>query len=517
MTCDNCGYANLPQAGFCTLCGTALEQGAYTNQTTRRTKSMPWGKKGQTPKKPGAVRAVMIAAGAVTLIACVLICILIFAGTPVTGGWYSERSNTALVFAEDGSVMLFSLAGKEEGKYSYNRLEGQGSIYPGQSKAFKVDKDGLIYDASETFKRAQEGFDAEDFVKSALCGYWSNKELAEVFEIRDGKTAIIHTVHGDEGAAYDYDVAEGEGVINYGGAQASFTASTQQIEVSGAGTFVKESEGFDIEAFLEEYGNPLKGAWYDKAGSMGRFDFLKEGAFTLLSYGTIYEGSYRFENKEAEGSLTVNGSILGIRLNGETLSIGQWEFTREAGAQKGKDSIFEQLAGIWYDEAGISGTLEFFMNGTAAIKSADEEQAANCAFDPITGQGIITQNAAARGQKAFHISDGKLALGGTLYTKDFIEQHKGSLTGVWRHAGGTWGTIRFLSGGKAELELAGAKYTGTYTFDDAKAAGTVTAVYGGREWTFAIWLEGGNLVVETGLFIAGDVTYTRDDVNKPSP
>ncbi len=515
MKCTYCGHTNAPDARFCTLCGAGLLLDSYPLEKEKQAQiavNIEPDISGNKPKQ-----ALKATAGILIIAAAVFVCFLAFAGTPVKGGWYSEETNTALVF-EDNTLRFYTLSGIAEAEYHYDKLAGKGSAQLAGEAEFYVENDKLVYNigvGETTFIRADKEFDAEAFVRRALFASWSSKELAEVLELREDATAVLYSVRGEDKAGYIYDIAKGEGVLSHNGEESVFYASDESLDIKGAAIFAKESEGFDIKAFIEEYGNPLKGTWYDAAGNMGRFDFLDGGAYTLLSYGMIYEGSYMFSNKHDMGRLVVSGKAFDISLEGDKLIIGAWVFTRELAAQKGKDSLYAQISGVWYDGEGKSGTLEFLTDGTAIIKSQGETERARCAFNPVTGQGTITADITKQcAQRAFRLSEGKLVLGNTVYVRSFVEQDDSAIAGVWYHKDGTMGVIRFLSGGKAELELMGSKYEGTYAFNSASGEGTVSTLFGDRRWSFDIRLEGENLIIETGMFVAGEVVYTRDIVEQ---
>lgn len=76
------------------------------------------------------------------------------------------------------------------------------------------------------------------------------------------------------------------------------------------------------------------------------------------------------------------------------------------------------VGGLWYEETGFGGTLEFKAEGvvTATIMGTPMDGAYT--FDAATGKGTITM---LNAESPFELKDGKLDIDGTIYTRDKVE------------------------------------------------------------------------------------------------
>lgn len=317
---------------------------------------------------------------------------------------------------------------------------------------------------------------------------------------------------GNDLFEYRYDTGRGNGSISLEGTDFYFNAAAGRIDIDNFGVYARENSEFDIDAFLKEFGYPLKGAWYDAAGNMGRLDFLDDGILTLLSYGAIYHGTYECDNAEDTGTLYIDGKTLQIRFGKTSVDLGGLKFERGYVKQKAAGDEYGQIEGTWYDTNGKKGTAQFFKDGAVVLKSDGIATNAVCTFRPVSGEGSITVSGeGGTPELKFHLASGMLVIGDTVYAKKFTPQAESPIAGLWYSKDGRFGTLKISSDGSAQLDIMGGTYSGTYTFDAANGAGEISTVFNNQKWTFVLRLEDGALVVETGILIAGDVTYTRDN------
>ncbi len=78
------------------------------------------------------------------------------------------------------------------------------------------------------------------------------------------------------------------------------------------------------------------------------------------------------------------------------------------------------VTGMWYDEAGMAGTIDFKADGNCKLSAMGIDIDATYKFDAAAGKGTMT----LMGQDAeFTVSDGKLKVSdGTTYTRTKVEQ-----------------------------------------------------------------------------------------------
>lgn len=501
MLCPKCGKQNKEGASYCTECGGKLYR-----------------KAGYRAKGPRRVKRLAAAVSLLVIAAAVIIFFIFFNGPPVEGQWYSEDELCVLEFA-GGQARITDLSGTSLPEYEYSRQKGEGALTTGgEARAFIVEEDELILQGPEgdiKFLRAKEELDTQRFVKEGLLGLWSNEKLAQVLELRKDGLLIVYTIEGEEASVYDYDIENGQGSVEIGGERSVFSAGIKELDIKGSGVFIRQKSGFDTAAFIEKYGNPLKGVWYDASGVMGKFAFNDNGSLFVMSYGQEYQGVYTFSNAEGKGALSVGGNTMDLSYGAGVLKIRGKAFTRDYVAQKDRSEVFEQLKGAWYDKQG-NGSVRFSADGTAVFDRDGETLNAECTFEPLgnTGELTLYYKSGVRTVKLL-LSNNMLAAGEWLYTREAPEQTDSGITGIWRDSDGRVGTLTLKDGGNAELNFAGGTYSGTYTFDEALGKGTITTVFSGQTWTFDMELEGELLVIRTGILLYNEVVFTREAIKPP--
>lgn len=492
--CLKCGKQNREGASYCTECGSLLPKKAVHRAKLSR-------------------RAKRIAAAVLqlTIAAAIIVFFAFLSGTSIEGQWYSEDEFSVLEF-KGGQAQITDLSGTQRLEYEYDRHKGEGRLtIDGKACAFSVEKNELTLQSPEkniSFSRAKEEVDTEKFVKEGLLGLWSNEKTAQVLELKGSGDITVYSIEGERNSVYDYDIGNGKGSFTADGKKAVFSVRINELDVDGTEVYVRQNSGFDIPAFIEKYGNPLKGVWYDASGIIGKFSFQAGGRLFVTSYGKEYQGTYTFSNAEGRGSLSFGGIRMDIVFSAGSLKIRGQAFTRNYIVQKGRNDVYGQLIGIWYDKLG-SGTIRFSADGTAVFERNGESVNAECEFNPLDGSGTIKLNY-TDGAKSVNIllSNGVLAAGEWLYIRDAVEQKVG-ITGSWKDSDGRVGTLTLKAGGNAELIFAGSTYSGTYSFDAGLGKGTITTVYNGKTWTFDMELMGERLVIRTGILLYDEITFTR--------
>jgi hypothetical protein len=77
------------------------------------------------------------------------------------------------------------------------------------------------------------------------------------------------------------------------------------------------------------------------------------------------------------------------------------------------------VSGLWYDESGVTGTLEFKSGDVVSASIMGITLDGKYTFDAATGKGTITL---MDSESEFELKDGKLSLDGSTYTRDKVEQ-----------------------------------------------------------------------------------------------
>ncbi len=501
MFCPKCGKQNKEGALYCTECGRGLMRraAAHTKQTHRG-------------------KYIAAAVSLPVVAAAIIVFFVFFSGVPVEGQWCCEGEFSVLEF-KDGKAQMTGLSGTQRLEYEYSRQTGEGTLTTGEGECpFSVEKDVLTLKTSEGdigYSRAKEEIDTEKFVKEGLPGLWSNERLAKVLELKESGESAVYSIEGEQSSDYGYDIEKGEGTLTVGGGKSVFTAGKEKIEIIGWGVFTRQESGFDITAFIEKYARPLDGAWYDASGVMGRFLFRDGGTLSVTSYGKGYKGTYTFSNAQRKGTLSFGDITMDIVYYEGALKIRGQAFTKEYVAQKGAKDVYGQLAGKWYDKQG-NGTIEISADGTAVYIRDGSTYGASCTFDPVGGTGELKFLDGSE-TKVLNIllSNGMLAAGEWLYTRDIVEQKNSGILGTWYDSGGRVGTLTLKDGGGAELDYKGSKYTGTYSYDEAAGKGKITTVFSGQTWTFDMELREERLVIKTGIMFYNEVVFTREYTRQP--
>jgi len=115
-----------------------------------------------------------IAAGALALLAIIAVLLFVWPGLlktsqNVAGAWYSEKRGEVINFGSGQSFDAQTSYGGFEGEYTFDGKTGEGHIEMGDGREFDfvVDQDRLLVYNMGVFDRADDGFDADAFLKDA--------------------------------------------------------------------------------------------------------------------------------------------------------------------------------------------------------------------------------------------------------------------------------------------------------------------------------------------------------------
>ena len=205
-----------------------------------------------------------------------------------------------------------------------------------------------------------------EYIKDLLKGVWANEKLGQAIELKTDGTLTYYSAAGATEGEYTYYIGPGNGTMVIDYTNYEFSASVDTIETEGV-VFTKRENGFDIGSFIDEFGNPLIGEWYDAAGIMGTYTFTADGTVTLVSYGEESFGTYTFDNSTSFGSATFSGHSLDISMNNGDLTVSGRTFIKQYVEQKNAKDRYETVSGTWYDKQGQKGTIKFSDDGTAVM------------------------------------------------------------------------------------------------------------------------------------------------------
>ncbi len=84
----------------------------------------------------------------------------------------------------------------------------------------------------------------------------------------------------------------------------------------------------------------------------------------------------------------------------------------------------QNIKGLWYDKAGIAGTLEFKEGGVVTLALSEKVYNGTYSFDSEKGEGKIKIDDTDAIESSFTLSEGKLIVdnGAVIYTKDKVNQ-----------------------------------------------------------------------------------------------
>jgi|AGTN01.1.fsa_nt_gi hypothetical protein len=180
MYCTNCGWKNIEDSLFCEKCGEPLRPQTADPQPA----GSPYAPPAQYPlqaqsapepvymaqtqppsakkKKTGLIAGLIL--GGAAVVATVMIAVL-SGDSPLEGAWYNGETGVVLEFEKNGFVVSRTTEGQDEGNYTYNGSLETGTITAdGDEYEFYLDGDKIVVKGAGRFQKADDDFDAEDFL-----------------------------------------------------------------------------------------------------------------------------------------------------------------------------------------------------------------------------------------------------------------------------------------------------------------------------------------------------------------
>ncbi len=164
MFCPRCGNQTAQGAAFCENCGRALLsdfQPDYSPQSYQA--QLHYGLQPQPRRRIGLVIG-LISAAVVFAASVIIALILLTAGNPITGLWYSIERAQVIEFKDSNACIIYTPGLRQKGKYTYDKAKGKGVLnFGGTDYTFTAGKSDIkIKDLGE-YMRADEGFDMGEF------------------------------------------------------------------------------------------------------------------------------------------------------------------------------------------------------------------------------------------------------------------------------------------------------------------------------------------------------------------
>lgn len=231
---------------------------------------------------------------------------------------------------------------------------------------------------------------------STIQGQWYNEERGEVLKFNaDGTMQSIHMSSTND-AVYEYDRESGKGTITLGAFSHKMQYNDGMLSITDMGEFTKAAGGFDIDKFMDKYGDSILGQWFDTEGE-GVIDLHADGTYDLATYGRNLEGkytksksgvivAYKYYDQIYNFHYNFEDGMLKVDKEDEGLSINN--FVREYREQKGKEHLNDDALGKWVSET-VGVTLELFDDGTGVIYDINTSLTGIYEYEPVVNEGFF--------------------------------------------------------------------------------------------------------------------------------
>jgi hypothetical protein len=425
MICPNCGFENRDDARFCKQCGAPQDnaQQSVPPQPASVQPPVPFsGVNAAAAKKRSKVGLIIgICAGVLVIVGAALaLLFLLPGGSSVQGYWVAEDAGLVLSLDEDGELTMYSLTGTAEAGYDFDKSSGEGSFKEdGVKYRFTVDGDSLDLtngdtDQTVTFSRVEDEPDIEEIVTAQLIGNWTNED-GSVIELKQNGDIILHTSTGDQSGKFEFDADDGEGACDFGYGEAAFTCDGAALTFGGDVVYTKAAGDLDIQAFVQENGNPLLCMWYDVAGVNGTLEFYGDGTFTYTCFGMPYNGTYTYNGSLGSGTFeSVWESLGGFSYSDGELVFDGVTYTRDFVEQHADPNFV--LEGTWIHRGDrYSNQINFDYGNTLWLFINDGFYYGTYEYNADIGSGYITAEGTSSGE--FRILAGGVFYDGEYYTR----------------------------------------------------------------------------------------------------
>ncbi len=337
-------------------------------------------------------------------------------------------------------------------------------------------------------------------------GYWVAADEGIVLSLEEDELTM-YSLSGSVKTDYEFDKAEGTGSFDTDATEYEFSVEKDQLKLTNTNTddkikLSRAEKKPDIEEIVTA---PLVGLWMnDSNGEV--LEFKSGGDANTHSPDGEYTASFKFDIDSGEGTFMVLEYEYAFTSDGQTMTL------EDIGAYQKVADDFDvatfvsehsnPLLGVWYDQSGVYGTIEFFNDNTFTLVVYGILTNGTYTYDSAAGTGQLTLENSDPG--TFTYANGTLTLDGVTYTQDYVLQQAEpdytSITGNWSEAT-TGGSVSFYDDGTFYLFISDSFYYGTYTFSAANQTGTITT---DTEETLSFYIQNETLYLE-------GVAFTRED------
>ncbi len=200
-----------------------------------------------------------------------------------------------------------------------------------------------------------------------LTGYWYSEQRGEALEFKNSGSMRVFTTYSTFKGQFEYDTAQGMGVISVDDENYDFAITDDGLKVDGMGIYEKAGDDFDVDDFIDDM-------------------------------------SSRIEETETP---TPSGEV----------SAAPSEAPSETTMAAQPD-----ISGIWYETTGYGGTLEFFTDGTYSMTVSDIALGGTYDYDAASSSWRLHEDLTGTTYTAALSDDGLLNLDSIQYTRHFVEQ-----------------------------------------------------------------------------------------------
>ena len=334
-------------------------------------------------------------------------------------------------------------------------------------------------------------------------GYWVSEDEGIVLSMDNDGELTMYSLAGAVDGDYDFDKADGTGSLDAGDVTYEFTVDKDQLKLTNTDTDDKVNlSRADEEPDIEEIVTAsLIGLWTnDSNGEV--LEFKSGGEAGSNSPDGEFEASFEFDIDSGEGTFLVLENEYAFTSDGQSMTLeGIGPYQKVADNFDIATFVSEHsnpLPGVWYDQSGVYGTIEFLEDGTCSLVIYGISSGGTYTYDSTAGTGELSSEFGDMG--TFTYSNGTFVLDGVTYTQDYVSQQTTpdytALTGEW-YESTTGGSVSFYDDGTFYLYIGDTSYYGSFTFDPVGLTGTITT---DTDETLSFYIASDALYLEEVMF-----------------
>ncbi len=201
-----------------------------------------------------------------------------------------------------------------------------------------------------------------------VAGYWYSEDRGEALEFKNSGSVRVFTADTVFQGRYEYDTAQGMGVITVDETGYEFAMTDDGLKVNGMGLYERAGDNFDVDNFIED--------------------------------------------------MSSQNAVAATPVPSEEVSV----MPSEAPVETAADVSQPDISGIWYETTGYGGTLEFFTDGTYSMTVIDIALGGTYEYNAASSSWNLLEDLTGTAYTAALSGDGYLSLNSLQYTRDFVEQ-----------------------------------------------------------------------------------------------